>query len=282
MSSKITQDDRFQPVNTGRVDVFCVPMAAAKSTIVYLKQIMPGQPEAWYERIANEITSGRMPLPRVDDMPDPDKLEPLPRSPKPEAKPIAINPARQRFLDSLTQSESPNQSHFPSTGQWQPEPSKPVATPKPAAKPKSKTQQLNQGTYRAKLAVSNSASEATKQKLYSLTKDWDTAFRLVEKLQYIYPDQSAQWCWGKAINIARSETQVPQPTIKPQSESPADVVSEATKAKLLELCKTPERAEYLVAAERRTAYSEENAWQRAYDKLMDERMNLYTKIGYYS
>ena len=130
--------------------------------------------------------------------------------------------------------------------------------------------------------MSNSASEATKQKLYSLTKDWDKAFRLVEKLQYIYPDQSAQWCWGKAINIARSEAQVSQPTIKPQSESPVDVVSEATKAKLLELCKTPERAEYLVAAERRTAYSEENAWQRAYDKLMDERMNLYTKIGYYS
>jgi hypothetical protein len=248
-------------VNTGIVDVLCVPMIAAKSTVAYLKQIMPGQSEAWYERIANDITAGKMPLPKVEGIPAPTAINPMQQraldsltdsrpgqfpstgqweppitsTPDPQIdnphtveptepkQSLSINPARQRFLDSLTQSESSTQEHFPSTGQWKP------GKPKPETKPKSKTQQLKQGVYRAKAAVVDStipetvdealkrcpkrptvepkpkqrtippASEVTKYKLYRLAKDWNTAFRLVEKLQFAYPDRSEQWCWEKAI-----------------------------------------------------------------------------------
>jgi hypothetical protein len=38
----------------------------SKSTVTYLKAIMPGQPEAWYERIAGDILCGKMPLPKVE------------------------------------------------------------------------------------------------------------------------------------------------------------------------------------------------------------------------
>jgi hypothetical protein len=74
-------------------------------------------------------------------------------------------------------------------------------------------------------------------------------------------------------HIARVEAVQPQ---KPKSE-----VSEATRAKLLELCRgNIESAERLVAAQRGKVWSEEEAWQRAYDRLMDERVNLYANISY--
>lgn len=73
----------------------------------------------------------------------------------------------------------------------------------------------------------------------------------------------------------------PKPVSPPPK--PSNLVSEATKAQLLELCRgNLQSAERLVKAERSTAYSEEKAWTRAYEKLMNERMNLYANISYNS
>jgi hypothetical protein len=74
---------------------------------------------------------------------------------------------------------------------------------------------------------------------------------------------------------------VKPPKPVPPPPKPSNLVSEATKAQLLELCRgNLQSAERLVKAERSTAYSEEKAWTRAYEKLMNERMNLYANISY--
>jgi hypothetical protein len=197
--SNFTNDINKSAVNTGIVDILLFPMVAAKSTIAYLQEIMPGQSEAWYDRIAAEITAGRMPLPKVESIPDP--------TPKPTEEPVllpnAINPARQRYLAS-------NDS------------------PAPTAKPKSKTKQLKQGTYRAKSAAStaipNTVGEALKQasqpqtkrvqpanattkwKLESLVHgDRNAASRLAAQIAFANPDKTEQWCWEKAIYDLRRD-----------------------------------------------------------------------------
>jgi hypothetical protein len=76
---------------------------------------------------------------------------------------------------------------------------------------------------------------------------------------------------------------VKPPKPVPPPPKPSNLVSEATKAQLLELCRgNLQSAERLVKAERSTAYSEEMAWKRAYEKLMNDRMNLYANISYNS
>jgi hypothetical protein len=76
---------------------------------------------------------------------------------------------------------------------------------------------------------------------------------------------------------------VKPPKPVPPPPKPSNLVSEATKAQLLELCRgNLQSAERLVKAERSTAYSEEMAWSRAYEKLMVDRMNLYANISYNS
>jgi hypothetical protein len=147
----------------------------SNSTVAYLKDIMPGQPDAWYDRIAGEILSGKMPLPKVDSIPVPE-------------------PER-------TQSAAPYE-----------------------VKPKSKTQQLKQGTYQhkpltappaahvpstvsealqqaSKKRQSKPASAAIKWKLEALVHgDKKAAERLVAQIALKYADKSDQWCWEKALH----------------------------------------------------------------------------------
>jgi hypothetical protein len=101
------------------------------------------------------------------------------------------------------------------------------------------------------------------------------------------PGKPMDWHLGQIETMLQpKEKATPQPTTTTATTQPAkpkDVVSEATKSQLLEVCSgNMAVAERLVADERRKAYSEENAWQRAYDKFMHEKINLYAKIGYYS
>jgi hypothetical protein len=168
-------------------------MVAAKSTVTYLQNMMPGQTDAWYQRIAAEITAGRMPLPTVDPIPAPTPLE-IQTAPEPEVLPNPINPARQRFLNSEPRQEASPQ----------------VSEPAPKAKPKSKTKQLKQGTYKAKKSAPTTVASpqtkhaqgvrsSTEHELYCLTKDRRVAFRLVSHIQLNNPNKSEQWCWEKAI-----------------------------------------------------------------------------------
>lgn len=57
--------------------------------IPYLQQILPGQPDAWYQRIAREIDSGRMPMPSyggASPQPVPDPVRSPRQPPKVEQK----------------------------------------------------------------------------------------------------------------------------------------------------------------------------------------------------
>jgi hypothetical protein len=84
--------------------------------------------------------------------------------------------------------------------------------------------------------------------------------------------------WVESQQIA---VKPPKPVPPPPKPKPSNLVSEATKAQLLELCRgNLQSAERLVQAERPMAYSEEMAWSRAYEKLMNDRMNLYANISY--
>jgi hypothetical protein len=127
----------------------------------------------------------------------------------------------------------------------------------------------------------------------------------IEHLRATMPGQSIDWyirigqliTEGKMPMPVMQKATVPAPS-KPWVESqpiavkppkpvpppkPSNLVSEATKAQLLELCRgNLQSAERLVKAERSTAYSEEMAWTRAYEKLMNDRMNLYANISYNS
>jgi hypothetical protein len=130
--------------------------------------------------------------------------------------------------------------------------------------------------------------------------------RTTEQLEAVMPGQSADWYQRisrlidegampmpmiGSVQVVETYRTPPQPptTSKPQPESPPNVVSEETKAKLLALCKSPEMAESYVAPERRWTQSEERAWQRAYNKLteenekeLEEKVKLYSNFGYYS
>lgn len=67
-------------------------------TVDYLKEIMPGQTEAWYERIAGDVIAGKMPLPKIEGIVPPETLEP----PKP-----VVNEARRRFLHGSKRQSPP-------------------------------------------------------------------------------------------------------------------------------------------------------------------------------
>lgn len=232
-----THDINNSARNTGIVDIFVFPMVTFKSTIAYLEQVMPGQSADWYNRIASEITAGRMPLPKLGTVPAPSpqpteiqpsvpvevetcptinitgkkywkSLEPqpieiqqsVPVEPEAEARP-EVNMARQKYLKSL-----------------EPQP--------PTAKPKSKTKQLKQGTYQSSQSsqskptslVPDTVGEAlrqankpkpkrvqaangtTKWKLESLVHgDKQAASRLAAQVAFAHPEKTEQWCWEKAI-----------------------------------------------------------------------------------
>lgn len=130
-----------------------------------------------------------------------------------------------------------------------------------------------------------------------------TRNRTIEQLEAVMPGQSMDWY--QRISRLIDEGVMPMPMIgtvetyrsppkppttnRPTPEPPPNVVSEATKAKVMALCKSPEMAESYVAAERRWTDSEERAWQRAYNKLeaeqeqeMAEKVKLYSNFGFYS
>jgi hypothetical protein len=89
------------------------------------------------------------------------------------------------------------------------------------------------------------------------------------------PAPSKPWVESQPIAVKTKPKPVPPPP------KPSNLVSEATKSQLIELCKgNLQSAERLVQAERPTTHSEEKAWTRAYEKLMDERLNLYANISY--
>lgn len=67
-------------------------------TVDYLKEIMPGQSDVWYQRIAGDVIAGKMPLPKVEGVPIPEALAP----PEP-----TVNAARQRFLDGSKRQSTP-------------------------------------------------------------------------------------------------------------------------------------------------------------------------------
>jgi hypothetical protein len=51
------------------------------NTIEQLQSILPGQPLAWYERIAAEIDAGRMPMPSLKQIDEPSPPPPEPTKP---------------------------------------------------------------------------------------------------------------------------------------------------------------------------------------------------------
>jgi hypothetical protein len=138
----------------------------SKSTVAYLQTIMPGQSEAWYERIASDILSGKMPLPKVEGVP----------------APVAtVNPARQRFTEGIHRSA-------------------PVTPPRPSANiPNTVGEALQQATHKPKRPA-QPANGSTKGKLERLVhSDKRAAERLAAQVAFSHPDKSEQWCWEKAI-----------------------------------------------------------------------------------
>ena len=68
---------------------FILPM----NTIEHLQIVLPGQPIAWYQRIAVEIDAGRMPMPQLPPPPVPEiKPTPPPPPPVPEIKLTPLPP----------------------------------------------------------------------------------------------------------------------------------------------------------------------------------------------
>jgi hypothetical protein len=150
----------------------------ATSTVNYLKTIMPGQPEAWYDRIASDIHCGKMPLPMVEGVPLPaGTIAPPP-------PPTKVNPARQRFTEGIHRRNSP----------------KPLVTTKPVANtPNTVGEALQQARQKPKRPA-QPASAATKWELERLVhSDKNTAERLAAQVAFANPDKSEQWCWEKAI-----------------------------------------------------------------------------------
>jgi hypothetical protein len=150
-----------------------LPMS--KSTVNYLKAIMPGQPEAWYESIAGDILCGKMPLPKVEGVSVPTAtIEPPP----------IINQARQRFTEPTPE---------------------PVAPPRPSSNiPNTVGEALQQATLKPKRPA-QPANATTKWKLERMVHgDNKAAARLAAQVSFANPDKSEQWCWEKAIcDLAR-------------------------------------------------------------------------------
>jgi hypothetical protein len=144
----------------------------SKPTVDYLKTIMPGQSEAWYDRIASDILCGKMPLPKVAEVPAPTAtIEPPP----------TVNPARQRFTEGTHRSA-------------------PSAPPRPSANiPNTVGEALQQATHKPKRPA-QPANAATKGKLERLVhSDKRAAERLAAQVSLANPGKSEQWCWEKAI-----------------------------------------------------------------------------------
>jgi hypothetical protein len=129
--------------------------------------------------------------------------------------------------------------------------------------------------------------------------------RTTEQLEAVMPGQSADWYQRISrlidegvmpmpmigpVQVVETYRSPPQPPTTTKPAPPPNVVSEETKAKLLDLCnKCPEMAESYVAPERSWTKSEERAWQRAIYKLtaenekaMEEKVKLYSNFGFYS
>jgi hypothetical protein len=135
-------------------------------TVDYLKQIMPGQPDAWYQRIADDIAAGKMPLPTVEGVPVPELLTAPPQP--------TINAARQRFLNSQPHHRSPST-------------------------PDTVGEALHQASRKPKRPA-QPAKAATKRELERLIhSDRLAAERLAAQVAFANPGQSEQWCWEKAI-----------------------------------------------------------------------------------
>lgn len=103
---KITQDTNKPGVKNKGVDILCTPMTNANSAIAHLQKVMPGQSDAWYSRIADEITAGRMPLPKIDNAEVPTiatKTERPAASPRPSAHiPNTVGDAMRQAKQRIT------------------------------------------------------------------------------------------------------------------------------------------------------------------------------------
>jgi hypothetical protein len=144
----------------------------SKPTVTYLQTIMPGQPDAWYDRIASDILCGKMPLPMVEGVP----LPAITITPPP-----TVNPARQRFTEGIHRSA-------------------PAAPPRPSSNiPNTVGEALQQATHKPK-RPNQLANATTKGKLERLVhSDKRAAERLAAQVAFSHPDKSEQWCWEKAI-----------------------------------------------------------------------------------
>jgi hypothetical protein len=144
----------------------------SKSTVDYLKTIMPGQSEVWYHRIASEILCGKMPLPKVEGVPAPTAtIEPPP----------TVNPERHRFTEGIHRST-------------------PAAPPRPSANiPNTVGEALQQAAHKP-TRPKQPANASTKWKLERLVhSDKHAAERLAAQVAFTNPGKSDQWCWEKAI-----------------------------------------------------------------------------------
>jgi hypothetical protein len=158
-------------------------MVAAKSTVTYLQNIMPGQTNAWYQRIAAEITAGKMPLPTIDEVQLP--MEVVAELPPP----VATKPTVQRnswHKPEASAKAKPIYQHQPQN------PPPKVGIPNT---PKAVLEQFR------KQRPEQKASAATKSKLVRLVQgDRELAARLVSFARAGNPDKTEKWCWEKAIH----------------------------------------------------------------------------------
>lgn len=117
----------------------------------------------------------------------------------------------------------------------------------------------------------------------------------IEHLQTVIPGQEVSWYIriGQMVHdgVMPMPMGQPQPqfsTAQPprstpvRQEKPRNVVSDEAKAQLISVYKTEERAAAAAKEARKYGDTEDEAWRRAYDNFMDEKVNLYANIGYYS
>jgi hypothetical protein len=105
---------------------------------------------------------------------------------------------------------------------------------------------------------------------------------ILHPLRNAMPGQS--WDWYLRIGQMIYDGLMPMPGVpappkpKPNPAQPIAPPSAEAKARLLSICKTPERARLQVEQSRQRGDTEDQAWRRAYDDLMEERMKLYAGI----
>lgn len=149
---------------------------------------MPGQPDAWYQRIAAEITAGRMPLPKIA-IPDPVPVPPLNPTPK--------------------KTKAFKQTQFPSSPPVSPTPPPPAPSLVPASKspvPLQASQyQLEQAAKSAR-AKDHQRSLPKKSKTHPpkalitlLRGDYAAADRLFLKAKSLNPGRDEKWVWDKVL-----------------------------------------------------------------------------------